>query len=155
MDRDRWERKRERFERKMDRWEKHWQRRHYRWHSPGRHLFSGMVFVAIGAIFLLGNMGILEPDRILRFWPVILIAAGVFKIVESGDDYAGSSGIFWIVVGGLFLLGNLGILRVAFRDLWPIVLIGIGALLLWKSALAKRGPPDVSDNPGTRGFTES
>jgi len=155
MDSDRWERRRQRFERKRDRWERRWQLREYRWHNPRRHLFSGLVFVAIGAVFLLGNMGILDVDRILRFWPVILIAAGMFKILESGNDYAESSGIFWVVIGGLFLLGNLGILRVAFRDLWPVVLIGIGALLLWRSALVRHAPREPSRDSTASGFTES
>jgi predicted membrane protein len=155
VDPDRWDRKRERFERKMDRWEQHWQRKRYGPHSPGKHLFSGLVFVTVGAVFLLGNMGILDVDRIIRFWPVILIAAGLFKIVESGEDYAQSRGIFWVVVGGLFLLGNLGILRVAFRDLWPVVLIGIGALMLWRSALTRRTVREFSENPTPPGPSES
>lgn len=155
MDPDRWDRKRERFERKMDRWERHWQRKRYGPHSPGKHLFSGLVFVTVGAVFLLGNMGILDVNRIIRFWPVILIAAGLFKIVESGEDYAQSGGIFWVVVGGLFLLGNLGILRVAFRDLWPVVLIGIGALMLWRSALTRRTVREFSENPTPPGPSES
>jgi cell wall-active antibiotic response 4TMS protein YvqF len=154
MDSDRWERKRQRFERKMARWEQNWERRRYRWQSPGRHLFSGLLFVTIGAIFLLGNMGIVEVDRILRFWPVILIAAGMFKIIESGTDYGESAGIFWVVIGGLFLLGNLGILRVAFRDLWPVVLIGIGALMLWRSALSRRPPREFGRDSSASHFTQ-
>ena len=152
MDPDRWQRKRERFERKMDRWERRFERKGYR---PGKHLFSGLVFVTIGVIFLLGNMGVLDVDRVLRFWPVILIAAGLFKILESGDDYAQSGGIFWVVVGGLFLLGNLGILRVAFHDLWPVVLIGIGALMLWRSALSRRTLREFSEEPSAPGSSES
>src|SRR5262245_10197836 len=118
MDRDRWEERRERFERRMDRMDRDLRRR-YRY-TPGRHLFSGMVFITIGMVFLLGNLGLLDAGSILRFWPVILIAAGAFKLVESGGDYAHSSGIFWIVIGGLFLLGSMGVLRVAFRDFWPV-----------------------------------
>jgi predicted membrane protein len=161
-DEERWQRKRERWERKMNR---HWDRRmRYRQHSPGRHLFSGFLFVLIGGLFLLGNMGLLDVDRILRFWPVILIALGLFKLVESGDDYGNSSGIFWVVVGGLFLLGNLGILRVAFRDLWPVVFIGLGVLILWRSALIKGPPKNLAPPPppgvppppsfGSKNFTD-
>jgi hypothetical protein len=82
---------------------------------------------------------------------MILIAGGVFKLVESGEDYAHSSGIFWIVVGGLFALGNFGILRIAFRDFWPVVLIGIGSLLLWRSSLGKREPGNAAPNPSAAG----
>jgi len=130
MDADRWQRKRAKLIRRFERGLERRQR-------PGHHFFSGLVFVAVGVVFLLGNMGLLNVGYILRFWPVLLIAAGVFKIVEYGDDYVDSSGIFWVIVGSLFLLGNLGILRVAFRDLWPVVLIGVGVLMLWRSALGK------------------
>ena len=137
MDADRWERKRER-------WERRWERRAARraCYSPGRHLFSGILFVTLGVIFLLGNMGVVDVNQILRFWPVILIAMGAYRLIESGDNYGESSGIFWIVVGSFFLLGTMGILRVAFHNFWPVILIGLGSLMLWRSMLSKnRGRP--------------
>ena len=93
--------------------------------------------MSIGVIFLLGNMGLLDVDRVLRFWPVILIALGAYRIVESGTEYGQSSGIFWVVIGGFFLLGTLGVLRLAFHQLWPVILIGLGVLMLWRSTLSK------------------
>lgn len=141
MDADRWARKRQRWENRME--------RRARCYTPGRHLFSGMIFVIIGVVFLLGNMGVLEVDRILRFWPVILIALGAFRLIESGDDFGESSGIFWIIIGGFLLLGTMGILRVAFRELWPIVLIGFGALMLWRASLSKRSGESWSFRPTT------
>ena len=131
MDADRWERKRER-------WERHWERRQHRYNRPGHHLFSGFIFVLIGLVFLLGNMGFLNVNAVVRFWPVILIAAGLFKLAESRDNYRSGSGFFWIVVGLLFLMNNFNILRIAFRDIWPILLIGVGALMLWRSVMARR-----------------
>src|SRR5690242_9748219 len=131
MDADRWERKRER-------WERRWERRQDRWNRPGHHLFSGFIFVAIGLVFLLGNMGFLDVNAVVRFWPVLLIAAGVFKLVESRDDYRSGSGIFWIVVGLLFLMSNFHVLQLALRDIWPVMLIGIGVLLLWRSVTGRR-----------------
>lgn len=146
MDQDRWEKKRERFERRRARWEN---RRYYG--SSSRHLFSGLIFVLIGAVFLLGNMGMLEVGRVLRFWPVLLIAAGIFKLIEHRNDPLHGSGIFWIVVGLLFLSGNVGVLRMAFRNLWPIVLIGFGALMLWRSALMGANRQRYRSNPSAGG----
>jgi predicted membrane protein len=94
--------------------------------------------VALGLLFLLGNMGFVDVREVFRFWPVILIAFGVLRIVEYGGDYGSSGGIFWIVIGSFFLLGSVGILRVAARDLWPVMMIAIGALMLWRTTLAKR-----------------
>jgi predicted membrane protein len=142
MDADRWERKRQR-------WERRWERRMAlrRRHSPGRHLFSGFLFVGLGVVFLLGNMGYVDVDQVLRFWPLLLIGFGALRLVEARDDYAHSGGIFWIVVGLLFLLGSFGIIRLAMRDLWPVLLIGIGVLMLWRSMLARRERENLA-NPG-------
>src|SRR5215471_1865821 len=137
MDADRWERKRER-------WERRWERRQERWNHPSRHLFSGFVLLTIGVVFLLGNMGFLNVSAILRFWPVLLIAGGIFKLVESRDDYRTGSGVFWIVVGLVFLMGSFDIIRVALRDLWPALLIGLGAVMLWRSMMAKKEREDWS-----------
>jgi predicted membrane protein len=114
------------------------ERRRNRWNHPGRHLFSGFVFLTIGLVFLLGNMGLVKVDVAVRFWPVLLIAAGVFKLVEYHDDYRGGSGVFWIVVGALFLMGNFHVLRVVTRDIWPVILIGLGCLMLWRSVVTRR-----------------
>jgi predicted membrane protein len=157
MDADRWERKRER-------WERRWERRQHRWNRPGHHLFSGFIFVLIGLVFLLGNMGFLNVNAVLRFWPVILIAVGLFKLAESRDDYRSGSGVFWIVVGLLFLMNNFNILRIAFRDIWPVLLIGLGSLMLWRSVMARRergtwtGPGPGSGpgpEPGFRSFSSA
>jgi predicted membrane protein len=96
------------------------------------------VLLTIGIVFLMGNMGILNVNAIVRFWPVLLIAGGIFKLVESRDDYRTGSGVFWIVVGLVFLMGSFDIIRVALRDLWPALLIGIGAVMLWRSMMLKR-----------------
>lgn len=144
MDEDRWERKRQRWEqrweRRQDRWEsrqQRWESRQQRWSHPGKSLFAGLVFLTIGLVFLLGNLGYVNVHEITRFWPVILIGAGVIKLVESGSDYRGT-GVFWIVIGSLFLLNSLNILHVTMRDVWPVVLIGVGALMLWRSAMGRQ-----------------
>jgi hypothetical protein len=160
MNRERWdkfERKMDRFSRRMDRVGDRFEQR--RWgrcgpQNPGRHLVAGVIFVAIGLVFLLGNMGVLDSDRILRYWPVILVAVGIFRLVESGPNYRQSSGIFWIVTGGLLLMGSLGILRVGMRDFWPLLLIGFGSLMLWRTVLARQGlgggnPPRPNAGPAS------
>ena len=54
------------------------------------HLATGLVLVAIGAIFLLGNMGYLDVRQVFVYWPLILIFFGVVRIVESRDNYSHS-----------------------------------------------------------------
>src|SRR5438034_897994 len=106
MDADRWERKKQRWEEKRERWERRRERRYGRWNYPGRHLFSGMILMVVGVIFLLGNMGYVDPHEVLQFWPVIFIVMGVTRLLASGEDYGHSGGVFWIIVGCLFLSGS-------------------------------------------------
>ena len=39
-----------------------------------------VVLIALGVVFLLNNLGILELRRLLRYWPVLLIALGVYML---------------------------------------------------------------------------
>lgn len=45
-------------------------------------VFWGAVLMVVGAVLLLGNFDVLDYDRILDFWPVIVIAIGIKMIVD-------------------------------------------------------------------------
>jgi Domain of unknown function (DUF5668)/Family of unknown function (DUF5683) len=44
--------------------------------------FWGIVLMALGGIFLLGNFEIIDYDRIFDFWPVIVIVIGLKMIAD-------------------------------------------------------------------------
>jgi len=131
MDAERWDRRRERFERKRDRWDRRWERKRHE--SPGKHLFLGIVLVAVGGLFLLGNMGILDASDVFRYWPVILIAGGIVRLAENRGRCGQGSGMFWILAGAFFLSGSVGAFRLAVWNFWPILLIVLGGLTLWRN----------------------
>src|SRR5258707_1340549 len=112
----------DRSEPMRERWEQRWEQRRARSHSPLKHIAAGLIVMGIGVVFLLGNMGYLDVGEVFVFWPVILIIFGAIKIVES-LDHGRTAGIFWVVIGFLFLLGSFGIIRMTFHELWPILLI--------------------------------
>lgn len=151
MDANRAQRMQERMERRRERLERRAQWKMRRRRHPGGHLFFGLVLILIGLVFLLGNMGVIDAGRVFRFWPVILIALGILRLIESeADDYGRGSGMFWIVLGSVFLLMSLDVFRIVFRDIWPVALIGLGILMLWKSsAVRRRGPPDEGVPPAS------
>lgn len=41
-------------------------------------------------------------------------------------------GVVLIIVGAIFLLESLGISDVGIRELWPLILIGIGLVILYE-----------------------
>jgi predicted membrane protein len=94
-------------------------------------------------------MGYLDVDAVLRFWPVLLIALGLFRIIDSPSEYGHTAGVFWVVIGAFFLLGTLGILRVTVHVIWPVLLIAFGGLLLWRSILANERRRSSRDTGAT------
>ncbi|MCK7476129.1 MAG: DUF5668 domain-containing protein [Rhodopseudomonas palustris] len=95
-----------------------------------RSLFFPLLLIAVGLLIFLVNIGKIEGttwDNLLKFWPVILIAAGLDGIYKR-DGWVGP--LVLLGFGTILLLGNLGILAqngfsLLWR-LWPVLLVAIG-----------------------------
>jgi hypothetical protein len=48
-----------------------------------------IVLIALGVIFLLNNLALLDLGRLLRYWPVLLIAMGAYMLMAR---MSGSTG---------------------------------------------------------------
>ena len=63
-------------------------------HSTGRSPAAGVVLIALGVVFLLQSLGFLRLNDLVRFWPVSLIAMGIYllyrRVAEGGEDDAPS-----------------------------------------------------------------
>lgn len=44
---------------------------------------SGIILVVLGCLFLANNFGLLEWGWLRQWWPVILIAVGIWSIVDN------------------------------------------------------------------------
>jgi len=96
-------------------------------------MVPAIVLIAVGAIFLLHNLHIFYlQDLIHRYWPTILIAIGVVKLVDSRENSGRIGGGVLVGVGAVFLAQSLGYLEIAFWDLWPVILIAIGVAMLFQ-----------------------
>jgi hypothetical protein len=93
-------------------------------------LVPAIVLMAVGAIFLLHNFHIVLANEILPYWPAILVAVGIVKLVDSQDSAGRLGGGGLIGLGGFLLARNLGYIEIAFWDLWPVIPIALGLLLL-------------------------
>jgi predicted membrane protein len=94
-------------------------------------IIPALIVIGVGVLFLLSNLDIFHIRELWRYWPVLLIAAGLAKLVDAESDGGRSSGAVLLVVGGLFLANNLGFVRLTWHDFWPLILIGAGLLMLW------------------------
>jgi predicted membrane protein len=105
----------------------------------GAQIVVGIAVIAIGFLFLFDNLGWLQLDMGMQFWPVVLIAAGVLKITQSRSRHGTAVGGFLLVFGAVMLLNGLGLLTVGWNVLAPMLMIGAGLLLVLRSA--GRRPP--------------
>jgi predicted membrane protein len=93
-------------------------------------LVLGLIVVVLGVIFTLDNLGILYAGDYLIYWPALLLAYGIWKIVTCTTPSGRWWGFFWTFVGAILLLDKLDIIYVTLGDLWPLILILIGMNLI-------------------------
>jgi hypothetical protein len=99
------------------------------WPKGTSALIPGLTLVGIGALFLLDNLHIVHVSTWVAYWPVLLIAVGLVKTVDSTHTGGRIAGGVMMAVGGLFLADNLGYIRI--EEMWPLILIAIGVFMLW------------------------
>ncbi len=119
--------------------------------TPGRNrndrrLGIGIVFIFIGAVLILSNLGILP--QVLRHhifsWQMILIAIGLFSVVNNRNK---NFGLIMIIVGVFFLLpGIFGFSRQMWHMFWPAIFLIIGAYILFRRRI---DPDDMETIDGT------
>jgi predicted membrane protein len=100
-------------------------------HSQGFRLVVGACILLLGVLFLLENLGFFAVVRLWAFWPVILIAVGIARLIEGPRSSRQIGGAVLLVIGLVFLAINLGFLPpLIWRLVWPVLLILAGVLFL-------------------------
>jgi predicted membrane protein len=137
----------DRMQRRMARWEG---RRH---RSGAGGIVIGGLIVAVGLMILLDNMGIVRFHDVWRYWPVLLIVFGVFRILESHAPAGYIWGGVLTLAGALLLLDNLDIVVFDFNLIWPLLIIAFGLSMLLRSMDRKRYLASATGAPGATGAT--
>ena len=91
--------------------------------KPGRagsSVFAGGLILAIGVLFLLNNLGLVDIGGIMQWWPLILIAVGVWLFISNGFGKPVAP-LILIGIGVFFLIDSLGFSFNIF-DYWRAVL---------------------------------
>jgi predicted membrane protein len=115
----------------------------------GASLLTGLFIMAVGVLFLLGNLGLVETRSIHRFWPLILILIGVQKLLQRDDRRGHGGAYFWIGIGSWFLLTS--VFHLHFWSIWPLVLIAVGGRMLWRSLYPNRATVGADASSTLRG----
>jgi len=106
-------------------------------------MIGGVVVAIVGIVFLMNNTGVLSAAHIFRFWPLILVVAGIAALSNLQGRVKGA---VLIILGILFQLDALGILQFRWSSLWPLALIGAGMVLVWSSFETRRVGSAIGDS---------
>jgi hypothetical protein len=53
--------------------------------AKDRDLWGGIALVILGGLFLLGNLEVLDLERVARLWPVLLVIAGLWLLKKHQE----------------------------------------------------------------------
>lgn len=110
--------------------------------SSRHQLWLGLALVLAGGAFLLDNLHLLELRRVLPFWPVLLMALGGARLLTAAPGDKGEQVVGGVLLGagGFLLLNRMGWLHMEWRELWPLVLIGLGVMVMTTRQAGPSGP---------------
>jgi drug/metabolite transporter (DMT)-like permease len=101
---------------------------------------GGLVIIAIGVIFLLGNFGMQLPAR---WWAVLLLVPAAGMLVAAARFYRADNNLGGRAIGPL--IGGLVMLALALAvffglnwgQFWPLVLIVLGVAIVFRRGMRR------------------
>jgi predicted membrane protein len=101
--------------------------------GPTVQMIFGLMIVALGVIFTLDNLEVIDARDYLRFWPAGLVAIGLLKLwTASRDGHGWFGGLFFVGLGAWMLIEQVVYIRIDVRDLLPLFLVFIGGYMVWR-----------------------
>ncbi|MFC5458976.1 LiaI-LiaF-like domain-containing protein [Massilia niabensis] len=113
-------------------------------------VLMGVLVIAIGLLFLLDNLDIIDVHDALAFWPLVFIFAGIAKLLDTSSPNGYLIGLAGIGIGSAMILNRLGLIYFSWRQAWPLVLIAVGAMVVYRAMRGERAPVHgvADDRPG-------
>lgn len=101
-------------------------------------MLLGLVIMTLGMLWTLDNLRLIDSGAILRWWPLVLVAIGVGKLLGVWTSRHTIAGAVFVAVGAWFLADTFDLVDVGFGELWPLFLVLLGAQLLTRSLSRQR-----------------
>jgi predicted membrane protein len=106
----------------------------------------GVFLVLMGVVLALDQLGLVQANHVLRFWPVALIILGLVML-QRGERQGALRALVVIVVGGWLLLNTLGLVSLdLWGFIWPLLLVFFGARIMMHNQGS--GSNTSPDQPG-------
>jgi predicted membrane protein len=90
----------------------------------------GVFLVLMGVLLALDQLGLVQANHLLRFWPAALIILGLVML-QRRERQSALRALVLIVVGGWLLLNTLGLVSLdLWGFIWPLLLVFFGARIM-------------------------
>ena len=97
----------------------------------------GLFMIAAGMVLVLDHMGVVQIGSIGSWWPLLVVAIGLGKIVSPVPERDLAEGVMLMVLGAWFLSVVHYWMGLTWRNSWPLAFVAIGA----KTVLQALVPP--------------
>ena len=116
------------------------------------------MLIALGALFILDQAGLVEAGQVIgRTWPLAIILYGILRWLAAPARAVAPAII--VVIGLVLLVASLDFIPgSALAFVWPLVLVAVGAWILFNRASMPRrtgNDPDAVDSFVIFGSTET
>lgn len=107
-------------------------------------LIIGLAILALGTLWTLDNLNILESEDFTQWWPAVLIAIGVVQFAGRRTNRVGP--VLLIAIGTVLLIANVGNFDVDLGDLIPLAIAAWGAKLIWDALGRRSVRPEIANS---------
>lgn len=108
--------------------------------SSNKRVYFGIFLIVIGGFWILERLNLIPDvwDDILISWQMLLIGIGIFAYLGGNK----TTGTVLVVIGGFFLLDEVVTIPYELRRVgWPLLIIGLGVVLLVTHSRRRNAPP--------------
>jgi hypothetical protein len=113
----------------------------------------GLFVIVVGVLFTLDNMELIHAEDYLRYWPAVFVAVGAVKLLDASKQGHGwVSGVILLSIGVVMLLERITYVRFDFGELWPLLIVALGAYLVWRGFGGTRRPAQGDSASVISGF---
>jgi len=98
-----------------------------------REATTGLLIMAAGVVLLLHQQGVIEIGPIGRWWPLVFVVLGLWKVTGPDGERDAPGGAMFLVFGAWFLACNHRWMGLTFGNSWPLVFVAMGVKIIVKA----------------------
>ena len=104
-------------------------------------LIIGFGILALGMLWTLDNLDVLQSEPITRWWAVVLVLIGAVQLLNRRSSKVGPVAL--IVVGAGLLLDEARLIDFDLGDLIPLAIAFLGGKLIWEALTRRQRSTDA------------